>query len=210
MSNALAIATVTATLQQLILGALSQDVSGAKVITGLPTATIDASITPTVNIFLYQVGANLGYRNNDLPTRSSSGKLLKQPAIGLDLYYLFTFYGNEQKLEPQRMLGTVLRTMHTYPVLSKDAITAAINQPLYSFLTGSNLAETAIEQVKFTPLYASGHGESGVGAIWQSIFSHIPYSLSVAYQASLVVIEAEETIQLAQPVNQAVITVTQT
>ncbi len=209
MSNALAIATVTATLQQTILGAVSHELSGTKVVTGLPTAPTDISSLATVNIYLYQVGANAGYRNNDLPTRSSTGKLLRQPAVGLDLYYLLTFYGDEQKLEPQRLLGTVVRTLHTYSVLSKDAIRATINQPLYSFLATSNLADAPIEQVKFTPLYANALGEGGVGSIWHTFFNHVPYSLSMAYQASLVVIEGDETINNPQPVQEPIITVNQ-
>jgi hypothetical protein len=201
MSNTLAIATVSATLQQLLLAGVSADFPGATVTLGEPKAA-SASPSPQVNICMYQISPNMGYRNYDLPAKDSAGKWVNQPKLGIDLYYLFTFYGNEQQLEPQRLLGDVLSTLHTQPILTKDLITATINQPLYSFLATSDLANEAVEQVKLIP---QSNPREEVAKLWRDYFQTIPYSLSLAYQASVVLIDSTETLKPQVPVETVVI-----
>jgi hypothetical protein len=191
MSNALAIATVTTALAQLVRTAAQSEVNGAEVVTGRP----DPAATPghRIHLFLYQISPNGAMRNNDLPTRSSNGKLVARPTAALDLHYLLAFYGSESDLETQRMLGAVVRDLHAKPVLTRSAIQSAISsQP---FLTDSNLAD-AVEQVKFTPLAIS---LEELSKLW-SVFFQTPYALSVAYQGTVVMIESEEPAQPALPV----------
>lgn len=191
MSNALAIATVTTALAQIVRAAAQSVVNGADVLTGRP----DPAATPAhrIHLFLYQVSPNTAMRNNDLPTRSSDGKVVTRPTVALDLHYLLAFYGSESELEAQRMLGAVARDLHSRPLLTLSMIQGAIaSQP---FLSGSNLAD-AIETVKFTPLAVSLEEMS---KIW-SIFYQIPYALSIAYQGTVVLIESEEAAQPALPV----------
>ncbi|HTZ40406.1 MAG TPA: DUF4255 domain-containing protein [Syntrophales bacterium] len=191
MSNALAIATVTTALAQIVRTAAQSVVNGADVLTGRP----DPAATPAhrIHLFLYQVSPNGAMRNNDLPTRSSDGKVVTRPTVALDLNYLLAFYGSETELETQRMLGAVARDLHSRPLLTRSMIQSAIaSQP---FLSGSNLAD-AIEQVRFTPLAVSLEEMS---KIW-SIFYQIPYALSIAYQGTVVLIESDEAVQPALPV----------
>jgi len=191
MSNALAIATVTTALAQIVRTAAQSVVNGADVLTGRP----DPAATPAhrIHLFLYQVSPNAVMRNNDLPTRSSDGKVVTRPTVALDLHYLLAFYGSETELEAQRMLGAVARDLHSRPLLTRSMIQGAIaSQP---FLSGSNLAD-AVEQVKFTPL---GVSLEEMSKIW-SIFYQIPYALSIAYQGTVVLIESEEAAQPALPV----------
>jgi hypothetical protein len=191
MSNALAIATVTTALAQVVRTAAQSVVNGADVVPGRP----DQNATPghRIHLFLYQVSSNGGIRNNDLPTRSANGKLVTRPAVALDLHYLLAFYGSETDLETQRMLGAVVRDLQAKPVLTRAMIQSAISsQP---FLADSNLAD-AVEQVKFTPLAISLEEMS---KLW-SVFFQTPYALSVAYQGTVVLIESEEPAQPALPV----------
>ena len=111
MSNALAIATVTATLQDVLtLATVASGVGGALVRAVRPDDT--ANLPPIgVNVFLYQVSPNTAWRNADLPTRRADGSLLRRPQVALDLHYLFTVYGNDIKYEPQRILGAVVRQL---------------------------------------------------------------------------------------------------
>src|SRR6516165_2065207 len=103
MSNALAIATVTQTLVTVVSDALQTSQVGGAIPTALrPDATSGLPNTG-VNIFLYQVTPNIAARNADLPTRRADGTLLRRPQIGLDLQYLLTFYGDDLKLDQQRM-----------------------------------------------------------------------------------------------------------
>src|ERR1043166_9830971 len=111
MSSYLAIATVTAALQQMLQTALGNAVANANVGFSRPDAG-GGSGAPLVNLFLYQGTPNPAYRNADLPTRRPDGTLVKRPQAALDLHYLFTFHGDDSQLEPQRLLGAVTSTLH--------------------------------------------------------------------------------------------------
>jgi hypothetical protein len=191
MSNALAIATVTTALAQIIRTAVQSVVPGADVLTERPDSAPLGQ--PRVRLFMYQVSPNGVLRNNDLPTRAANGNLMKRPTAALDLHYLLAFYGNENDLEPQRMLGAAVRDIHAKPVLMRQMIEDAIaSEP---FLATSNLAE-AVEQIKFTPLLFS---LEELSKLW-SVFFQAPYALSIAYQGTVVLIESEDNAQAALPV----------
>jgi hypothetical protein len=200
MSNFLAIATVTATLRDMLHDSILADVSGADVTTVRP---VTGAQTPTVgaNIYLYQITPNVAFRNSDLPTRSSNGDLSQKPTAALDLHYLLTFYGDDTRLEPQRVLGSVVRTLHAQPVITAKAIrttiTHALSNPSLSFLSNSNLADS-IESVKLTQMPLS---LEELSKLW-SVFYQIPYMLSLAYQAAVVFIETDDVVRDALPVRQ--------
>jgi hypothetical protein len=193
MSNYLAIATVTAALQQILNAPVGNAVGSAKVGFSRPDASNAA--TPLVNIYLYQVTPNAAYRNADLPTRRSDGSLAQRPLTAFDLHYLFTFHGDDTKLEPQRLLGAVTTTLHAQPLLSSDNINNATST--FSFLAGSGL-DRQIEHVRFTPTALSLEEFS---KLW-SVFFQVEYSLSAAYQASVVLMESTDTPVPAPPVLQ--------
>lgn len=196
MSNFLAVATVTATLQGILQTPVGNDVSGANVTLGPPNASGDGN--PRVNLYLYQVTPNAALRNSNLPTRDSAGQLVSRPRVALDLHYLLTFYGNEDQFVPQRLLGSVLRTFQSVPVLTRKSIRSAISSPSHSLILGqSNLADE-VEMVKFSPLSLS---LEELSKLW-SVFFQTPYVLSVAYQGSVVLIESEDSHQTSLPVRQ--------
>lgn len=191
MSNALAIATVTTALAQIVRTAVQSVLPGADVLTDRPDSTPLGQ--PRVRLYLYQVTPNSSLRNHDLPARSADGRLVKRPTAALDLSYLLAFYGNENTLEPQQMLGATVRDIHAKPVLMRQMIEDAIaSEP---FLATSNLAD-AVEQIKFTPLTLS---LEELSKLW-SVFFQAPYALSVAYQGTVVLIESEESPHSPLPV----------
>jgi len=191
MSNAKAIATITTALAQIVRDAARSEVNGADVVTGRP----DQQGAPAhrVHLFLYQVSECAALRNSDLPARAPDGKLLQRPFVALDLHYLLSFYGDENALETQRMLGAVMRDLHARPVLRRQMITDAVASQ--AFLNGSNLADS-VEQVKITPASMS---VEELSKLW-SVFFQIPYALSVAYEATVVLIESEDAAQPPLPV----------
>jgi uncharacterized protein DUF4255 len=196
MSNFLAIATVTAALSQVLLEAVVPDVSGADVTTVHPDGERGTLPTTGVNIFLYQVTQNAAWHNADLPTRRGNGDLIQRPQAALDLHYLLTFYGDEKLLQPQRVLGSVVRTLHARPVLTRELIRRTIAKAEFSpFLVNSNLAD-AVELVKFTPLPLS---LEELSKLW-SVYFQTHYSLSIAYQGTVVLIESEDSTHAALPV----------
>ena len=143
MSNALAIATVTTALAQIVRTAVQSVLPGSDVLTERPDSAPLGQ--PRARLFLYQVSPNGSLRNNDLPTRAANGNVVKRPTTALDLHYLLAFYGNENDLEPQRMLGAAVRDLHAKPVLMRQMIEDAIASE--AFLAESNLVD-AVEQVK--------------------------------------------------------------
>ncbi|MFJ1911063.1 Pvc16 family protein [Streptomyces sp. NPDC088147] len=191
MSNALAVATVTQALALLIASNLGPEIDIAvKVETRKPPAEPPAE--PTINVFLYQVTPNASMRHTDLPTRASDGTLIKRPAAPLDLHYLISAYGEEAELVSQRLIGCVVRTLHEIPVLPQELIELAAERP---YLAGSDLAASA-QRVRFTPTVMDIDETS---KLW-GMLHHTPYTLSVAYQASLVLIEGRERPVPAKPV----------
>ncbi|MFI6879971.1 DUF4255 domain-containing protein [Streptomyces sp. NPDC050400] len=191
MSNALALAHVTQALALLIEDNLQPEIDIAvNVEPRKPPA--DPPTEPTVTVFLYQVTPNTSQRNNDLPTRASDGRLVKRPAAALDLHFLISAYGDETTLVGQRLIGSVVRTLHEIPVLPADMIELAGEKP---YLAGSDLGE-AVQKVRFTPTVMDIDETS---KLW-GMLHQTPYSLSVVYQATLVFIEGRERPAPATPV----------
>jgi hypothetical protein len=193
VSNYLAPATVTAALAQLVQTAAQKAVSGATVEIGRPSAPNNNAALHRINLYLYQVTPNAALRNADLPTRDAQGRLSQRPQVALDLHYLLAFYGDEKTLEPERMLGAVARDLHARPLLTRVVIEDAIASS--PDLNGSDLAD-AIESVTFTPVVLS---LDELSKLW-SIFFQTPHTLSMIYQGTVVLIEAEEGAAPAPPV----------
>ena len=198
MSNALALATVTQALALLIESSLGPEMDIAvKVETRKPPA--DPPLEPTINVFLYQVTPNASMRHVDLPTRGPDGTLRKRPAAALDLHYLISAYGEEAELVGQRLIGCVVRTLHETPVLPQELIELAAERP---YLAGSDLAASA-QKVRFSPTVMDVDETS---KLW-GMLHQTPYSLSVAYQASLVLVEGRERPVPAKPVAERTVAV---
>jgi hypothetical protein len=193
MSNHYAIATVTATLHRLLDKAVAADLPGAHASMVSPDSGAAGLADPGVNIFLYQVSANGAWRNEDLPTRSSEGGRVQRSRVGIDLHYLFTFYGADAQFAPQRVLATVIRELHANPVLSRPQIEDALGA--FPALALSNLA-TEIERVKFTQMPIS---LEELSKLW-SVFFQTTYHLSVVYQGSVVLLDSEDSFSSPLPV----------
>jgi len=195
MSNYLAVATVTATLQRELQSAIGIDVPGATATTVRPDAPGHGVPEVGVNIFLYEIAPNAAVRNRDLPTRSGNGQTaVQRPAVALDLHYLLSFYGDDD-LGAQRVLGSVARHLHSQPLLTRKMIQDAIQA--HSFLATSNLAD-AVDFIRFSPLSLS---LEELSKLW-SVFFQTTYALSAAYRASLVFIEEELAPVTALPVRE--------
>lgn len=200
MSNHLAIATVTASLSHLLQRSAAAAVPGALVSTRRPERLEEGTPQARVNIYLYQVNPNQQLRNADLPMRRSDSSMIQRPMIALDLYYLFSFYGDESRLEPQRLLGKIVSALHAQPVLTpayiRETVRTMTEPDSDHYLAGSDLAEQ-IDQVRFTvqPLTLEDFSK-----LWSILSFHAPHALSVTYRASVILIEADGQPQRALPV----------
>ncbi|MCC5635365.1 DUF4255 domain-containing protein [Nostoc sp. CHAB 5844] len=187
MSNYLAIATVTATLQRTLQASVQIDVDGARVTTVRPDRLNNATPEAGVNIYLYEILSNSAWRSADLRQRHSDEKYTKRPQTGLDLYYLLTCYGNDVELEPQRLMGSIVRTLNSKSIVSQEMIQETVADSTFTFLAESNLAEQ-VEAIAISPLDLD---IEEISKIW-TVFFQTPYSLSLAYKASVVLIDSGE------------------
>lgn len=192
MSSAYAIAGVTAVLQ----GLLGQGLSDHDVIATVGTDVNVSAVPPDqvddisqLNIFLYQITPNLGWRNECLPSRNiRSQKLTNQP-LALDLHYLVSAHA-EVDLFSEVILGSAMQTLHERSFFDREAVRVLLTpgggEPLQNALIDSGLADQ-LEQIKITPEYLSNEDMS---KLWSAIQSN--FRISTAYMATVVLIEAEE------------------
>ncbi len=115
--------------------------------------------------------------------------------MAIDLHYLLTFYGDEEKQVPQRLLGSSIRAIHSQPVLTREQIRQTINAPSFNYLAQSNLADD-IELVKFTPTSLS---LEELSKLW-TVFFQTQYALSTTYQGTVVLIESDDVPSAPLPV----------
>ena len=201
MSTALAIASVTAVLKDLLNNGLIDDnvagvVGQSVLVTSLApdrVPTDAANERSQLNLFLYQVTPNAGWRNVGLPSRNGRGDRLTNPPLALDLHYLLTAYG-EQELHTEILLGYGMQLLHETPVLTRDAIRRSLAPadildagdlpPTLQGLYASGLAEQ-VEQVKICPMSIS---TEEISRLWAAFGAK--YRPTAAYQATVVLIES--------------------
>ncbi len=211
MSTALALAGVTAVLRNLLNdGVINNDVSGVLGSTVTVTArppdrvlVTDGSESSQLNLFLHQVTPNTGWCNTGLPSRDGRGTArLSNPPLALDLHYLLSAYEADE-LHAEILLGYAMQLLHETPVLGRNDINTALALPVEGesdlpsalrSLAGSGLANQ-IEQIKITPEYLNTEEMS---KLWTAVQSH--YRPTVAYQASVVLIESNRPARSPLPV----------
>jgi hypothetical protein len=211
MTTALGIAAVTAVLRdRLNDGVVDHDVSALTGSTVSVTAlapdrvlTADGTESSQLNIFLYQVTPNTGWRNEGLPSRDATGRnRLSNAPLALDLHYLITAYGSEP-LHREILLGYAMQLMHEYPVLTREMIRTALNPspdvgadlpPALRALADCGLADQ-VESLKISSQFLNSEELS---KLWTATQSH--YRPSAAYQVSVVLIEAQQSTRPTLPV----------
>jgi len=200
MSTPLAVATVTAVLQNFLQNSvtdLATVLGGPVTVSTEPPDRIDigAASPDRINLFLFQATENQGWRNMGLPSRSTNGDRISNPYLALDLSYLLTAYGSGP-LHADVLLGQAMFVLHEMPVLTCDAIRAVSATPpaLLSGLTISELADQ-IEQIKIVPQLMS---VEEISKIWSALQSQ--YRPTAVYKASVVLIESKKSVRPALPV----------
>ena len=195
MSNFLGIATVTATISNL-LEEVQSDVLGTK-ITSKPLDVINSEPAANrLNLFLYQISYNPAYKNDSLPTRNHNGDLIANPSVALDLHYLITAYGlDNDDLLAQQILGSAIRIINENPILTKDIINDTIKTE--EKIKFSDLANQA-GSIKMNPEMMS---IEELSKMWSSFFQ-TNYRLSAAYRATVVLLDSKKQPKPTLPVKE--------
>jgi hypothetical protein len=211
VSSALAIASVTAVLRDLLHnGLIDQDVSsnlgGDVKVTALPPDRITTGDheQSQLNLFLYQVTPNAGWRNFGLPSRDRRGDSVAAPPLAIDLHYLLSAYG-AQDFHAEILLGYAMQLLHETPMLGRDAIRTALGAPVLvnasdglpatlAALSTSALADQ-VEQIKITPQTLNTEETS---KLWTALQAR--YRAAAAYHVSVVLIDSRQRVRVALPV----------
>lgn len=208
MAGPFAIAAVTAVLKDLLNdGMADHDLSalGNVAVTALPPDRIPVTTAEEksqLNLFLFQVSPNTGWRNNGLPSRSGTGQRLTNPPLALDLRYLVTAYGKEE-FHADALLGYAMQVLHENPILTRAMINATLKPALpvgvtlppgLGMISTSDLADQ-VEQVKIVPTYLGAEEMSRLWAAMQA-----KYRPTAVYTITVVLIEADKATKTPLPV----------
>lgn len=210
MSSPLAIAAVTALLKDLLNEGVINgqlDIANDVTVTSQPpdrVATNGAQEKTQLNIFLYHVTPNLGWRNADLPSRNDRGERIANPPLALDLHYLLTAHSPDD-IKADVLLGYGMHLLHENPVFPRQRIRDALAPaaivngtgllpPAFLGRPAADLAEQ-IEQLRITPQYLSTEEMS---KLWTAFQTH--YRPSAAYLVTVVLIESTKPARSPLPV----------
>ena len=194
MSNALAIAAVTATLQAILLNGVTSDPDlNDATVTTLPLDKARGNNNANqLNLFLYQVLPNAAWRNMDMPRQVKPGET-GMPPLALNLHYLMTAYGRDNDVATpfgHHLLGKAMSILYDHPLLGPDEIKAATT----ASLPGSDL-DRQIERVRITlqPLSLEE-----ISKLWTGFATQ--YRLSAAYEIAVTLIESTQPVRTPPPV----------
>jgi len=210
MSTSLRIASVTYVLKDLLNnGLIDHDVTGevgeTVTVTALPPDRVipaNGNEQSQLNVFMYQVTPNQGWRNIDQPSFNSRGERIASPPLAIDLHYLLTAYGSAE-LHTDILLGYGMQLLHETPVLDREAIAKSLAPPTDAgeglisslrLLSTSRLAEQA-EMIKITPESLS---TEDISKLWAAFGTK--YRPTAAYKVTVVLIESEKLSKPSLPV----------
>lgn len=194
MSSALALASVTAVLKDLLenglaRGGVTSKIGGDTSVSALPPdrVTAGAEEKAQLNLFLYAVTANTRMRSDRIAAGSAARPL------SLDLHYLLTAYGS-QDFQTEILLGHALQLLHETPVLERERIRRTIENlshtkdrrvvpPALAALAKSDLADR-VERLEIVPEFL---GNEEMSKLWSAL--QAKYRPSATYKVSAVVID---------------------
>lgn len=211
MSTATALAAVTAVLRDLLLnGIIDRGAAGGVgpvTVSAVPpdkVPTTGDGVKSQLNLFLYAVSPNPGWRNVGLPSRSATGERLTNPPLALDLHYLLSAHGTGD-FHAELLLGYAMQVLHETPVLTRGDIRRAFESALSmggalpAFLQSlgeSGLAEQ-VEQIKITPVAL---GTDELSKLWSACQTN--FRTSATYHVSTVLIEGTRRTRESFPVRE--------
>jgi hypothetical protein len=150
-----------------------------------------------LNLFLYTVTMNGGWRNSDR-MRDSGGVRVARPPLAVDLHFLMTAYGSTE-FHPEILLGLGMQALYEQSFLDRGQIRklfAAASTPEEDAMATSQLDEQ-IEQIKLSPHDLSA---DELYKLWSAFGSKC--RPSAAYVANVVLVESAVNIISALPVLQ--------
>lgn len=193
MSSAFSVAACTVAIADRLHALIGDAVPGSQVTTLNPASESLRTGAPFVNLYLFRTVRNGFVSNNDLPTRGPLGTAKNSPVLKLDLDYMITFFGDDAKLDPQRLLGLVAGGLNAEPYIPRDTLRAAIASTPW---LGGGDQPLPCDEIIVTPMSMPA---DALARLW-SEFVNVPYQLTQLYTATPVSIEYTLPVQPVLPV----------
>jgi hypothetical protein len=202
MSNALAVAATMRVIASLLDSGVSNaslsSLFGAALTTVHPPDLIpigDDAETDHLNLFLYTVTMNGGWRNVSA-VRNSAGERIGRPPLAVDLHFLLSAYGASE-YHPELLLGIGMQVLHEQPFLDRNGIRSlfGIAASLEDQAMATAQLDQQIEQIKISPHDLSA---DELYKLWSAFGSKC--RPSAAYVATVVLIESRAEMKSALPV----------
>jgi hypothetical protein len=194
MSTALALASVTALLKDLLENGLASagvttKIGGDATVSALPPDRVGsgADEKAQLNVFLYHVTPHSKMRIES--AKSGNG----HRPLSLELHYLLTAYG-AQDYQTEILLGHALQLLHESPVLERERIRSSLSALSHTrdrrvipapqaALAKSNLADQ-VDSITITPEFLS---TEEISKLWSAL--QAKYRPSATYKVSAVFID---------------------
>jgi hypothetical protein len=197
MSNPLAIAATTLTLQAILQSGILNDPADTDLndttVTILPPDKARGNSSANqLNLFLYQVLPNAAWRNMNIPSQVAPGET-GNPPLALTLHYLLTAFGKDNDTTlpyGHHLLGKAMSILYDHALLGPDEIRAATS----ASFPGSDL-DKQVERIRIT-LQPMSLEE--ISKLWTGLVTQ--YRLSVGYEVSVALIDSTQPRKVPLPV----------
>jgi hypothetical protein len=197
VSNPLAIAATTLTLQAILQSGIVSDPADTDLsdttVTILPPDKARGNASANqLNLFLYQILPNAAWRNMNIPSQVAPGET-GSPPLALTLHYLLTAFGKDNDTTlpfGHHLLGKAMSILYDHALLGPDEIRAATS----ASFPGSDL-DKQIERVRIT-LQPMSLEE--ISKLWTGLVTQ--YRLSVGYEVSVALIDSTQARKTPLPV----------
>jgi len=197
VSNPLAIAATTLTLQAILQSAIVSDPADTDLtdttVTILPPDKARGNGNANqLNLFLYQILPNAAWRNMNIPSLVAAGET-GQPPLALTLHYLLTAFGKDNDTTlpyGHHLLAKAMSILYDHAMLGPDEIRAATS----ATFPASDL-DKQVERIRIT-LQPMSLEE--ISKLWTGLVTQ--YRLSVGYEVSVMLIESAQPKKTPLPV----------
>jgi len=197
VSNPLAIAATTLTLQAILQSAIVSDPADTDLtdttVTILPPDKARGNGNANqLNLFLYQILPNAAWRNMNIPSQVAAGET-GNPPLALTLHYLLTAFGKDNDTTlpfGHHLLAKAMSIMYDHALLGPDEIRSATS----ATFPGSDL-DKQVERVRIT-LQPMSLEE--ISKLWTGLVTQ--YRLSVGYEVSVMLIDSTQAKKTPLPV----------
>jgi hypothetical protein len=212
MSTALAIAATSRVIAAIIDDAVAAarltlpSILGSATTTASPPDHLDTikdQELTNLNLFLYHVTYNQGWREVGLPTRDSNGASIGRAPLGLDLHYLLSAYSSGD-YEAQIMLGIGMQALHEIPELFRQKITDVFSAPV-SEVDKALATSGLVDQVELMKISPQQLTTDELAKLWTAMPGK--FRVSAGYAVTVAIIETKAPSLAPLPVLTPVVTV---